>query len=129
VYIFTCYMRTKTFHEKLTCRLGYVKKINLLLKIRRFMKNLYLFIIVHKNIVFCETIRTHIDCRDIHVKFLLNFSQLKTYFFKWEEHMHSGAIKFPIRGTREDQWCDTQYLSSKKRTITERNSKHKRIKS
>jgi hypothetical protein len=69
-YVFTYYVCTKSLHEKTTYRLAYVKKIKFGAKIRYFTIHVLSFYIDHmKCPIFRETLVTHMDYRDIYVKF------------------------------------------------------------
>jgi hypothetical protein len=74
MYIFTCYVGKRSSHRKSTCRLVYVKKKKIVLKIRLFVTHVLSFYVGHKIIWgFRETVRPQIECRDVHKNFFLNF--------------------------------------------------------
>jgi hypothetical protein len=85
MYIFTCYVRTKYFlHENQQVVWVVSKRQNLVLKIRIFMRHIFL----HRPqiiSVFRETTRTHIDCQDIHAKYFVGiFWQIEIFIFLGE---------------------------------------------
>jgi hypothetical protein len=74
-YVFTCCVCTKSFHEKLTCCLAYVKGQILVLKTKYFMVHVLSFLHRPRAMSFFhETLRTQMDYGDVHVKKIrLNF--------------------------------------------------------
>jgi hypothetical protein len=72
MYIFTCYVCTKLFHEKPTCHLAYVKKKKFGAKNKTFY-DIY-FVFLHRSLempFFRRTLRTHMDYGDVHAKFFI----------------------------------------------------------
>jgi hypothetical protein len=79
MYIFTCYILTKSFHEKSTCCVACVQKIKLGAENKAFHKiNFLFFYIEHKKYRFSvKTLRTHKDCEEVGAIFLSIFNDLK----------------------------------------------------
>jgi hypothetical protein len=58
-------MCIKSFYEKSTCRLAYVKKMKFGVKNKAWYETCFIFFTP----VFHKTLGTHVDYRDIHVNF------------------------------------------------------------
>jgi hypothetical protein len=73
MYVFTCYVCTKSFHKKTTCRLAYVKRQILVLKTRHFIV-LFILSFYTDHLTYCffrEILRTHMDYGNVHAKFFI----------------------------------------------------------
>jgi hypothetical protein len=69
-YIFTCFVRTKSFHKKKsTYLLSCEKKTKFDTKSKAFYKTY--FVLLHQSQKFHEILRTHIDCGDVYMNFFL----------------------------------------------------------
>jgi ribosomal protein S21 len=71
-YVLTCCMCTKSFYEKPTYHLVYVKKTNFDGKKRHCITHVLSFYTDHVQYnFFAKLLRTHMDYEDVHVKFFV----------------------------------------------------------
>jgi hypothetical protein len=92
VYTFTCYICTKSFHEKIDLSLRCVENTKFCVENNGFCEtSLVFFKLITKNMFFCGTVRTHIDCGDVHAKKMLQFFTIINIFSGWRERIYHGA--------------------------------------
>jgi hypothetical protein len=88
MYIFTCYVRTKSFHEISTCHLSCVRKTKFCVKNKVFCETYFvIFTSTIKKIVFAKLY----ECTSIVKIYMRSFGNYK-YIFWLEGHMHSVVI-------------------------------------
>jgi hypothetical protein len=82
-YIFTCYMPTKSLHDKSTYHVACVKKIKFGAKHKAFHMPIFDFLHRPQNVsVFGETLQTRLDCEYVNANFLSNFLTFRNMFFR-----------------------------------------------
>jgi hypothetical protein len=101
-YIFTCYVSTKLFHEKSTCRVACVKKQKFGPKNKACHKiNFVFFTWPQKIWIYGETLQMHIYYGDVHAEFFVNFfDNLKYVLLLVEAYASGSRIEFQMICTK-----------------------------